>query len=384
MTSARAATILNVNDRLTARYYVTITLQRAGFTVLEAETGEAALRLAANAKPDLVVLDIKLPDIDGYEVCRRLRGTQETSGITVLHTSAQYVTTEHKLEALGSGADGYLAQPFEPQELVATVKALLRASNAEKDAHDAQRRAEEALRLRDEFLGMATHELRNPATTVHLQLATLMRLLEGPNVDLEVVTQRVAAAHRGSKHLIDLLKQLMDVSRLEEGKAVGRPREIDLREVVNEVMQRYSDDASRARCTFNVHAPVPLHGLWDATQVDQVLSNLVSNALKYAPGGPVDVSAVAWLKNSVLLTVRDHGPGISPEDQKQLFERYSRVTQAPVPGFGLGLWITKKIITEAGGTISLESDTNTGATFKVVLPRGEANRLALVPQERAG
>ena len=132
--SHRETILLNINDNEANRYVVTRMLRAAGFQVCEGGTGAEALRLAAEVLPDLIILDVKLPDLNGIEVCRRLKAEARTAGIAVLHLSANYIRPENKVEGLESGADGYLAQPVDAAELLATVRALLRMRRAEEQA----------------------------------------------------------------------------------------------------------------------------------------------------------------------------------------------------------------------------------------------------------
>ena len=158
--------VLNVNDRIAARYVVTKMLEGAGFKVLEAETGLETIEIAREKKPTLILLDIKLPDIDGIEVCRRLKADPNTEEIAVIQTSATYATVDMKVRGLETGADSYLMQPFTSRELVATINSLVRMRRTER----AQRRRAEALaeadKRKDEFLAMLAHELRNPLAAI--------------------------------------------------------------------------------------------------------------------------------------------------------------------------------------------------------------------------
>lgn len=369
-------TVLNVNDRETARYYISIVLKRGGFRVVEACTGEEALQ-AAQAMPDVIVLDVKLPDMSGHEVCRRLRADPKTASLCIIQTSASYVGLDAKLEGLSSGADAYLAQPFEPEELIATVRALLRARTAERAANEARREAEEArkkaeaaLRARDEFLGMASHELRNPASAVHLQLESLLRMARHGPIEPDVLTNKLSLASQSAHHLVSLLHNLLDASGIREGKMQLRPEEAELGSIVADVATRMSDEAQRADCIIDVHAPAPLSGMWDRTRLNQIATNLLSNAIKYASGGPITVSVLPWSNGSAMLSVRDHGPGVPPDAQTRIFDRFERAnSDIKSSGFGLGLWIVKSIVDAMGGQISVENEATGGATFKVILPR---------------
>ena len=162
MVEPRTAAILVVNDDHASRYMAGRILEMAGHRIAEAATGGDALRLAEQLKPDLIVLDVKLPDISGYEVAARLRSRSETASIAVLHTSATFVTSDKRVLGLDSGADAYLTEPFEPAELIATVKSLLRLRHAERELRQRANQLAEADRRKDEFLAMLAHELRTP------------------------------------------------------------------------------------------------------------------------------------------------------------------------------------------------------------------------------
>ena len=162
MTADSRSTILNVNDSPAARYLVTRILRTAGWNVAETGSGTEALELAARERPALVVLDIRLPDISGYEVCRRLKADPATSSISVIQTSATFVTSEGKARGHDSGADAYLSQPFESVELVAMVRSLLRLRESESSSRERAEALVESDRRKDEFLAMLAHELRNP------------------------------------------------------------------------------------------------------------------------------------------------------------------------------------------------------------------------------
>lgn len=364
------STILNVNERETARYYASMTLSRAGFRVLEAGSGADTLRIAQQLLPDLVVLDVHLPDLDGHAVCRMLKGDERTSSIAILQTSADYLGVSSKVLGLDSGADGYLAQPFEPGELVATVRALLRARAAERIAVEAQRKSEQALRQRDEFLGMASHELRSPASTIQLQIQTLLRRMKAEgSIPAEVLQRKLELLHGAAQSLTGLLNNLLDLTSLQDGRLLLHTEEIDLAVVAHQVAERYAEPAAKVGSEVRVHAPAPVAGRWDRTRMEQVVTNLLGNALKYASGAPVEISVLPWQRNSAQLVVRDYGPGIAPEHQARIFQRYERGADTRPAGLGLGLWIVQGILEAAGGSISVQSELLSGSSFTVLLPR---------------
>jgi signal transduction histidine kinase len=231
-------------------------------------------------------------------------------------------------------------------------------------------RAQQAVAQRDEFLSVAAHELRTPLSAMKLQIQSLQRKLARPALSEEERPQLAAKADavaRQVQRLEALVTDLLDLSRITAGKLALRLEEVDLVELVREVRDRLADEVDRVGSSLTVHATGPLWGLWDRARLDQVLSNLLSNALKYGNGKPIVVTARAE-GSQVLLAVHDQGIGISLEDQARIFERFERaVPGRNYSGFGVGLWICKQIVDALGGTIRVQSTPGQGSTFEVVL-----------------
>lgn len=228
-----------------------------------------------------------------------------------------------------------------------------------------------AVRERDEFLSIAAHELRTPLTSLQLQVERMSQVAhrvppESPLTDrLKSSSQ---SAMRQMRRIVGLVEQLLDLSRLTMGKLELAVEQTDLTSIATEVAERFAELAARAGCVLNVAAPETLSGRWDRARVDQILSNLVSNSIKYAPGKPVDV-VLERLGDRARLIVRDHGMGIAVADQARIFDRFERaVATQNYGGFGLGLWISRQLVEAHGGSISVQSTVGEGATFVVELP----------------
>jgi signal transduction histidine kinase len=383
-----APIVLNVNDHVANLYLVSKMLRNAGFQVVEARTGHEALAHAAAAvpKPDLVVLDVRLPDIDGFEVCRRLKADPRTRDIKVLHTSATFVSTTSKVQGLESGADGYLTQPFEPQDLVATVRALIRLRAAEVDLQARNEALLAADRRKDEFLAMLAHELRNPLAAVQMGLPILGRF--PPRDALEARTLDIVRRQTGL--LVQLVDDLLDVSRVTRGRIELTLEVLDLAALATRVC-----DGMRARAmapreqTLAVAVPgVPVLVRGDAGRLEQVLTNLLDNASKYSdPGARIDVE-IETDGDRVLLVVRDAGIGIEPAALPTIFDLFAQVPTSLARsrgGLGIGLTLVKVLVELHGGSIAVASEgRGRGTTFRVVLPRhaGPA-RAAPAPAEAA-
>jgi PAS domain S-box-containing protein len=226
--------------------------------------------------------------------------------------------------------------------------------------------AEEAVRLRDEFLSIAAHELRTPLSALQLQL---QGLLERPERVDPRIRMKLERACRSGDRLVTLVDALMDVSRITTGSFSLNPTRFELAAAVKEVVERFREHAVRAGSTVTVRAEPGLEGRWDRLRIEQVVTNLLTNALKYAAGTPVDIG-LSGTEQDVTITVSDEGPGIPESEKERVFLRFERA--APMRNFGglgLGLYVARQIVEAHGGEISLVPDRPSGAQFIIRLPR---------------
>ena len=355
--------ILNVDDNPGALYAKSRILTHAGFKVVEAASGSAALFRAREDKPDLVLLDVKLPDIDGFEVCRLLRNDPLTSAILVLQTSASYVGVGHKIKALEGGADNYLFEPIEPEELVANVKALLRLGRVERELRDVDRR-------KDEFLATLAHELRNPLGPIRSAVELLIAL--DPQVPAaQDRARKTILRHTG--HLVRLVEDLLDVARISEGKITIHEERVELKSVCDSACESVAHALATRQQQFSValpDQPVWIHG--DHVRLSQIIGNLLHNAVKFtAPGGAIGLHAqVDGLQ--VVIRVSDSGIGIDPSKFQHIFDMFAQDGHASdrvQDGLGIGLALVRKLVVLHGGTVSATSaGIGKGSTFEVRLP----------------
>ncbi|HEU0029948.1 MAG TPA: ATP-binding protein [Kofleriaceae bacterium] len=250
----------------------------------------------------------------------------------------------------------------------------VRDTTAEKAAERERERILAELRTsiaaRDEFLSIAAHELRTPLTTLELQLDSLQRVWNGGgNGDTEKLRAKTALASRQVERLTALVESLLDVSRIATGRIQLELADVDLAAVVREAIERLEGQAARAGTQVRVTAPASLHGVWDRARLEQVLTNLLTNAIKYGGKQPIDVELHADARD-VTLVVRDGGIGISDEDLGRIFGRFERaVSSRHYGGLGLGLYIAHQIVRAHGGSIEVLSTPGHGSTFTVRLPR---------------
>ena len=231
------------------------------------------------------------------------------------------------------------------------------------------RAAQEAVRLRDEFLSIASHELKTPLTSMQLAVQTLQRTMrQGQILAPERLADRLGIVEDQSKRLTRLINDLLDISRITAGRLELECAPTDLAAVTRHVAEQFRDELALAGCPLTLDAATPVVGTWDTARIEQVITNLLTNAMKYGKGHPIEIT-VDSANGIAHLTVRDEGIGIAPEHIERIFERFERaVAPGRYGGMGLGLYITRQIVEAHGGTVRAGSRPGQGATFTVVLP----------------
>ncbi len=238
----------------------------------------------------------------------------------------------------------------------------------------ARRRVEEAVRARDEFLSMASHELRTPLSTLRLTTESMLRAAGRDFAAIDPAA-KLTMMHQQLDRLERLVGDLVEVTRISSGRLELKREPLDLGDLVHEIAGRFADELTAAGCTAKLQLEAGVVGRWDFFRIDQVVTNLVTNAMKYGRGAPVELRVARGGDGNgdsyAALTVRDGGVGIAPEEQARIFDRFERATSGrSFNGLGLGLWIAHKIVVAHGGTIDVDSALGAGATFTVRLPLG--------------
>lgn len=224
-----------------------------------------------------------------------------------------------------------------------------------------------AVRARDVFLSIASHELRTPLQSLQLVLDGLIRNGDRPPTP-DHVARKLDIMRSQIQRLGLLVDNLLTVSRMASGGLSLDPDEVDLGQIVRDVLARLEPVAVRAGVSFHLDADDDLAGQWDPLRLEEIVCNLISNAIKFGRGGAVEV-ALADRGDDVEMTVRDHGIGISPEDLVRIFERFERAAEKTYGGIGMGLWIARQLVVAHGGGIAVDSAPGEGSTFVVTLPR---------------
>jgi two-component system OmpR family sensor kinase len=227
----------------------------------------------------------------------------------------------------------------------------------------------EAVAARDMFIAVAAHELRNPMTPIVGQIDLLLAALQAGRYSSAQVEHRVRRIRRAMDHFIKRAGTLLDVSRITSGRLRLALAPCDLSDLVRETVEAFAETARYSGCSIVIEVPESLPGAWDRLALEQILDNLISNAIKYAPSGPVTVS-LEDLGSLIRLRVRDHGPGISAGDRARIFERFERAVGASErrSGFGVGLWVVGQLVSAMEGTIMVDDAQGGGSVFSVIVP----------------
>jgi signal transduction histidine kinase len=262
----------------------------------------------------------------------------------------------------------------------------LRAAQAVDNAR-LHLRVQDAVRARDEFLSIASHELRTPITSLQLAAQGLLRLVRDVPIERappSFVVSSLDTAVRQTARMAALIDRLLDVSRIQAGRLDLQIEDVDLAAVAREIVAQSQAELANARTQVVLKADAPAVGRWDKARVEQVVSNLLSNAIKYGANKPIEI-AVESDGATARLTVRDHGIGIAPERMPRIFERFERaVSSRHYSGLGLGLYIVRRVLEALGGSVRVQSAPGEGATFVVELPQRGPNDDAISPPDKRG
>jgi two-component system sensor histidine kinase/response regulator len=355
-------TILIIDDQKQNLQLLTTVLSALGHEVIAASSGRQAFELLEVHTPGLILLDVLMPEMNGIEVCRKIKEDARWKDLPVIFLSA----ADDKnliVEALECGGVDYVTKPFNKAELLARVR-----------THLALRRAREELRHlaedKDELLGILTHDFGNHLAGIHLNATVLERHLDAiPAADAPLIVNIA----RSTELMTAFVTEFLANQSAEQIHIGAEP--FDLRTVLGEVAERYAVVAGAKKITLVVELPEhPIHACADEEALALVLDNLLSNAVKFSPiEKTVTLTAGAGPQELVHITIRDEGPGFIAGDQEKMFRRYARLSAWPTsgePSTGLGLFIVKRLVEAMKGRIEVYSKGGEGASITVRLPAG--------------
>ena len=367
-------------------------IKREDRIVYKALSADEALSLLLQHEFAMAILDVQMPGMNGFELAELMRGTEKTKNIPIVFVSAAGREMNYAFKGYESGAVDFLHKPLDIHAVKSKVNVfvdLYRQSKAMKEqvlALEQSRREQEALleqlqntqleleqavRMRDDFMSIVAHEVRTPLNGLILETQLRKMHLARGNAaafTLDKMHAMVDRDERQIKSLIRLIEDMLDVSRIRTGKLSIRPTRFDLSTLVRDLLHNFSRQIDAAETSVSLDAEQPVIGNWDEFRIEQVISNLLTNALRYGAKSPVSVKVYSE-GGLALVDVRDQGIGISEENQKRIFQQFERVSaRQAVAGLGLGLFISEQIVTAHGGTITVQSRIGEGALFRVCLP----------------
>ncbi len=365
------ATVLVVDDNAENRALAEAVLQAEGYRVLLASGGEEGVAAFERERPDCVLLDVRMPGVDGFAACARMRALEGGAEVPVVFLTAQRDLDTFDA-AQNSGADDFLTKPVRPAELALRVQAAvrLRRLGSELREHYAliRRQRDDLLRLqlqKEQLMAFVVHDLKNPVNSVDLQAQLLQRIPDLPARAL----RPIARIREEARLQLSLILNLLDISKSEEGRLEPAVQAVDLQALAAEVVTAL--ELRAADCGVGLRAEIAVETVHaDAELLRRVLENLTENAIRHAPEDSVVRLSAAYDGEAVVLRVVDAGAGIPEADRARVFERFVQLGGEAAPiraGRGLGLTFCKLAVEAHGGTIVVE-DVSPGAAFRIVLP----------------
>jgi two-component system, sensor histidine kinase and response regulator len=388
------ASILIVDDTIYNIQLLSLLLMRQGYKVQKATSGLEALDKVNQQLPDIILLDIRMPDISGYEVCTRLKSNSETKDIPIIFISSVEEPSE-KVEAFSVGGVDYISKPFQLIEVLARIETHLRLCSLQKKLQEQNEQLQlssdlllrslsqerELSQMKTDFISVVSHEFRTPLTTIQ----SASELLEHYEWSKEEQVEQLHQIQSEVKHMTALMEDVLFLSRSNTNKVKLNLTKFNLlsfcRQLLRQTQKTFAQDytlnssihiSSTSKSIENLHLQNDLPDLlvkMDEKLLRQILTNLLTNAIKYSPQNKVVDFQITVDQEQVSFVVSDHGIGIPEEDLENLFGAFHRGKNVGIlPGTGLGLSIVKNCIDIHNGSISVESKLDIGTKFTVVLP----------------
>lgn len=363
-----------------------------GRNVFQANSGEQALTLLLENEFALAILDVQMPGMNGFELAELMRGTEKTRHVPIVFVTAAGKESNYAFKGYESGAVDFLYKPLDIDAVKGKVNVFVdlhqqrnevrrQVKALEKSRHKqdvlvqqlqlAQHELHKAVRMRDDFMSVVAHELLTPLNTLFLQTQLRKLELDRNNPDM-FQKPGLAEIFDSDQHqiqsMVTLIDDMLDVSRIRHNRLTVRPRPAELSSVVKRAVAQVSSQAAAAGTVITLQADTEIAGCWDEFRIQQVIVNLLNNAIRYGQAKPVTIT-LSSANESACIEVRDQGTGIAAADQKRIFQQFERgQDSADASGFGLGLYISQQLVQAHGGTIELVSEAGKGAVFTVRLP----------------
>jgi signal transduction histidine kinase len=363
-----AADILIVDDTPANLQFLASMLKMKGYKTRAALNGELALQAIRNKTPDLILLDVHMPDIDGIEVCRRIKADPNHADIPVIFVSGE-LEAINKVKAFSSGGVDYITRPFQIDEVLSRVSIHLDLRKQREQLRDTMRRMQELEQLRDSLIHMIIHDLRNPLWSIESYLE-LIKTEEAVRHSPGVVTF-LNEAQVQTSHMIDMINSILDVNRMESGSMTLTLTACDLIDLCRQVVQ--SMEPLRRSRTLTLESSVPAITLIDVSLIRRLLTNLLANAIRSTreEGGQITLS-IHPAQGFIRINVADNAPAIPEAEHAAVFSKYAQAHSA-ISGKGryapgLGLPFCKLAAEAHGGRVGIDANPHSGNIFWIELP----------------
>ena len=366
--------ILIVDDDPTSRSILKKILSKVGYEIILSDCGKDCLEKVVLEKPNLVILDIDLPDMTGYEVCKQIKLNPDTEFVPVLNVSSYFTRDEGMVHGLECGADNYLTKPINPQVLVAIVKSMLKIQSTERKLRIAVKEAETANDIKTQFLANISHELKTPINVI-VSALQMTNIIIG---DIELIDTKEklfkysAMMKQNSYRLIRLINNLIDITKVDSGFINMMRRNLDIVKIVEDITLSVASfvESKQIELIFDTDVEEKITAC-DPDKIETIIFNLLSNATKFTnAGGKITVN-IFDKEDYILISVKDTGIGIEEADKQKIFGRFSQVDDTSHrnnEGSGIGLSLVKSFVEMHGGEITLESTYGIGSNFLIKLP----------------
>lgn len=363
------ASIVVIDDTPANLRLLTQMLTQRGYKVRPMPSGEMGIRTVQAATPDLILLDVSMPGMNGYEVCVHLKAKESTRDVPVIFISALGETLD-KVRAFEVGGIDYITKPFQMDEVMARVETQLELKRSRDHLATRTRQLEELLNEKKEFLDVAAHELKNPLNVLKGYAEWIEEMHRDTSPEVQGIAQKMLSM---TQSMHDLVIKILDINRLELGEHHLNITNVDLASAARSVLRKFEVLATqKSQSLIFTDGNPTQYALADEKGVFRILENLLSNAIKFSPlGTPIEIG-VQETETQVLCLVTDQGPGLTAQDHKQLFKKYAQLSAKPTNGESssrLGLSIAHALAQAMGGSLYCKSTAGMGATFILTLKK---------------
>ncbi|MEK7720455.1 MAG: response regulator [Bacteroidota bacterium] len=361
--------ILIVDDVAANLKILGFILKKEGYKVRPVPNGTLALQAAEKEKPDLILLDVMMPDMDGFEVCRRLKDDQKMVDVPVIFISALNDTNDI-VNALKSGGVDFITKPFKAEEVIARVRTHLKLYQQSRILQEQSKKLQELVATKDKFFSIIAHDLRGPLGG----FMSLTELLADESFEFTPAEQKEMNLdlYKSSRNLFNLLENLLVWARMQQGQIVFNPVQINLKELVSESITALEDAIRKKAILVTEQVPERQNVYADSNMLQSIVRNLISNAIKFTPkAGSVTVSSYSTENNTSVIVVKDTGIGMNSTMTANLFRlniNNSRPGTEGEQSTGLGLLLCKEFVEKHGGEIWVESVEDAGTSFYFTIP----------------